>query len=369
MSKRKHLIFAGTFDHLHIGHKKMLEKAFELAERVAIGITSDEMVRGKAFGESIEKMEDRRLKVEAYLKENSLIERAEIFILHDIYGPAIEENTFDAILVTETTKKNAEKINTVRVMRGLRKLRVAVEPMVMAEDRKPVTSERIRAGEINREGKQYQISNIKGQKYLKLPEYLREELRKPLGTIIKSKIPNPKKQINSNFQIPNEKILRETARKVLKSIKSVKSIKQALVISVGDIVTISLLMIDFEPDIKVIDFRSRRSDIGKISNIKNQIAKIQIKYQKDEKKVINEPGTININAGRTIRNSTKNVIRDKNKQLIVVKGEEDLLALPAILFAPLGSIVLYGQIDVGIVMVTVTEEKKKQVKEIVEKFR
>ena len=54
--------------------------------------------------------------------------------------------------------------------------------------------------------------------------------------------------------------------------------------------------------------------------------------------------------------------------MIKVKGEEDLLALPAILLAPLHSIMLYGQMDMGIVMVEVTEEKKKEVMEILKKF-
>jgi len=43
-----------------------------------------------------------------------------------------------------------------------------------------------------------------------------------------------------------------------------------------------------------------------------------------------------------------------------VTGEEDLLALPAIVLAPLGSVVLYGQYDKGVVINEVTEELKKK---------
>jgi len=56
------------------------------------------------------------------------------------------------------------------------------------------------------------------------------------------------------------------------------------------------------------------------------------------------------------------------KQLLIVKGEEDLLALPTILLTPLHSVVLYGQIDMGVIMVEVTEEKKRQVEDIIKKF-
>ena len=54
---------------------------------------------------------------------------------------------------------------------------------------------------------------------------------------------------------------------------------------------------------------------------------------------------------------------------IKIQGEEDLLALPAILLAPLGSVVIYGQKDLGVVVVEVTEEKKEEVKKIINLFQ
>ena len=44
------------------------------------------------------------------------------------------------------------------------------------------------------------------------------------------------------------------------------------------------------------------------------------------------------------------------------------MVLPAILVAPLSSLVLYGQYDLGVVAVKVTEEKKIEVWEVVKKF-
>jgi len=52
----------------------------------------------------------------------------------------------------------------------------------------------------------------------------------------------------------------------------------------------------------------------------------------------------------------------------VIKGEEDLLTLPAILLAPLGAIVIYGQKDVGAVVVEVTEEIKQKISNIINQF-
>ena len=48
---------------------------------------------------------------------------------------------------------------------------------------------------------------------------------------------------------------------------------------------------------------------------------------------------------------------------IVVRGEEDLLTLIAVLYAPETAFVVYGQPHLGIVVVKATSEKKAQVKE------
>lgn len=53
---------------------------------------------------------------------------------------------------------------------------------------------------------------------------------------------------------------------------------------------------------------------------------------------------------------------------IVVEGEEDLAAIPAVLNAPLGSVVVYGQPHEGIVMVRVDEDAKQKFLEILKRF-
>ena len=53
---------------------------------------------------------------------------------------------------------------------------------------------------------------------------------------------------------------------------------------------------------------------------------------------------------------------EKNEHThIVVEGEEDLLTLIAVLYAPENAFVVYGQPHSGIVVVKVTSEKKAQV--------
>jgi len=54
---------------------------------------------------------------------------------------------------------------------------------------------------------------------------------------------------------------------------------------------------------------------------------------------------------------------------IIVNGEEDLATLPAILYAPVGSVVVYGQPNEGSVLVHVTSERKKHIEEFIKKMK
>jgi uncharacterized protein (UPF0218 family) len=62
-------------------------------------------------------------------------------------------------------------------------------------------------------------------------------------------------------------------------------------------------------------------------------------------------------------------IQDQEKNsLIIVEGEEDLMGFPAVLLAPDGAAVVYGQPDVGIVWIPVNDENKKIARELLEQM-
>ncbi len=50
-------------------------------------------------------------------------------------------------------------------------------------------------------------------------------------------------------------------------------------------------------------------------------------------------------------------------------GEEDLLTLVAILVAPAGSIVAYGQPEIGIVLVRISEDKKDEIQALIDRMK
>jgi len=153
---KKHYDWAaigGTFDRLHKGHKTLLRRAFELGEKVLIGLTTTEMVKHKPDWENIASYEEREAELEKWLDSEGYIGRYIIRPLHDVYGPSITMPELQLIVVSEETCPVAKEINEIRKDNGLPLMHIAVLTMVMAEDQISISSTRIRAGLIDRDGR------------------------------------------------------------------------------------------------------------------------------------------------------------------------------------------------------------------------
>ncbi|MCD6529943.1 phosphopantetheine adenylyltransferase [Candidatus Bathyarchaeota archaeon] len=143
----------GTFDEFHKGHRSILKKAFEVGEKVIVGLCTDEFVKKLGKPHIVDPYEVRLKNLKTFLKENGLLERAEIIPLNDPYGPTINDEEIEVLIVSEETAPTAYKINELRRRRGLKPLEIIVVNMVLAEDEKTISTTRIRKGEIDREGR------------------------------------------------------------------------------------------------------------------------------------------------------------------------------------------------------------------------
>lgn len=328
-----HVVLGGTFDHFHKGHEALLVKAFEVGKKIVIGIAEEELYKNKFLSETIESFAVRKKSVSEFLKKKGWLSRAKIISFSHFTGGADKEKNIEAIIVSRETYQNSLKINELRKKNRLPELKIIIISDVLAEDGQMISSERIRTGEIDKQGKKFEIRNSKFEnKELKMPESLRPALQKPLGKIFKNE----------------ESLLRR-----------IDTSKHTLIIAVGDIIVDSLLKNDIDPDVKVIDLRSRRVRTDLFT---------EHRLVKKGPSLINNPGTVNLKTAEIIKEKIKLALYKKEKSWIVVEGEEDLLALPAILFAPIGSLVLYGHWEHGIIAVEIDEKIKNKVKIIIEKF-
>lgn len=150
--KFKLVAVAGTFDILHLGHKVLLNKAFEVGEKVIIGICSDKMVKNMKKPHPVNPYLKRKKKLLEFLKNLSYKNRAKIVQIEDPYGPAIIDKKIEAIVVSEETEYRAYEINKIREKNGLPLLEIISIKMVKAENGGLLSTSRIRKGEIDTEG-------------------------------------------------------------------------------------------------------------------------------------------------------------------------------------------------------------------------
>lgn len=169
---------------------------------------------------------------------------------------------------------------------------------------------------------------------LVLPEELRSDLKNPLGRLCKG---NGVECINAMGGELN------AARKIA---------------AVGDMTAFYLLESGIQPDLIIVDHKTKRMQTPE--HIKQSL--MLDSYKTIE--VVNPPATLTSDLMDVISKTLSSNERIK----IVVDGEEDLATLPVILYAPLGSVVIYGQPNEGSVIVNVTPEKKEQIKNLMNKM-
>ena len=131
-------------------------------------------------------------------------------------------------------------------------------------------------------------------------------------------------------------------------------ISSKFLISVGDETTNNLHSKNIYPNISIIDNLIQR----KIHNNKI-IHNNEFNNAENVLFTKNPPGTITDELWETIDIAIKKATNDDLKQLIVVKGEEDLAVLPCIVMAPDNAVILYGQPNEGLVFLNVFEVKKR----------
>lgn len=325
MKKYDLIVCGGTFDLLHKGHKKFLQDILNLSDKVLLGITSDIYI-AKFKDRQIERLDVRKSAVESFLDSIGSKDRVEIVSINQAYEPLLtSEFSPRAIAVTNQTEQTAIEINKKRKELSLPELEIIVLPMEKAEDGELISSTRIRNGEINRDGRLYVRRSWLSQSLI-LPQSLRSTLQKPFG-------------------------------KVLSSIPS--GLNPEKVITIGDVTTQKFNQKKIGQFLSIIDFQvNRKKRFEKLSELgfADDIKTIEVE---------NPPGSI----VPQLLTAVQKAFESKEKQVILVKGEEDLAVLPVLLVAPLGHSIYYGQPNVGLVEVKVTEDSKEKVYDLVSKFQ
>jgi uncharacterized protein (UPF0218 family) len=133
------------------------------------------------------------------------------------------------------------------------------------------------------------------------------------------------------------------------------------ILAVGDVVSYHLREAGHRPAVAVIDGRTEREAVD------DEIRKV-LSDPERRRDVANEPGTLGEPLLSALADAVADYDTDADPVTIVVDGEEDLATLPAVLAAPTGATVVYGQPGEGMVRVAVTADSKTEMRSLLERM-
>ena len=166
-------------------------------------------------------------------------------------------------------------------------------------------------------------------------------------------------RLKSRLKVPHGTLYAGSGRKTMDMLKSAPDWgSPEKIISVGDITTCNLIESGILPDICIVDHLTCRAAVS--DEVKKRIR--HPAYH--EVTVKNPAGTITTDLVTAITDA----MQCERPIRIFVQGEEDLAVMPAVVLAPLSSIVIYGQPSSGCVLIKVTSEKKKEIRELLKQM-
>jgi pantetheine-phosphate adenylyltransferase len=144
----------GTFDEIHAGHRELLTRAFSLGRLVLVGVSSDNFAASKKGQNKLRhKFESRVDRLVKFIHDEFGDVNFEIKELNDDFGPTSTDKNIQALIVSEETEPKGHEINKIRSRKGFDSLAIITVTMLKADDGLPLSSSRIRYGEIDRYGR------------------------------------------------------------------------------------------------------------------------------------------------------------------------------------------------------------------------
>ncbi len=156
------------------------------------------------------------------------------------------------------------------------------------------------------------------------------------------------------LKIPLGKLLTGQPEEAISQLgRLVKEKKPPRVITVGDIVSREALEAGIPVNLRIVDLKTMRQPVES-----------EPRPSKNTYRVRNPPGVITDESLETIKKAM-----GVKEALIIVEGEEDLLAIPAVLETPDQSLVVYGQPLQGIVVIVTTDSVRTEVRAMMTRMK
>lgn len=131
MKKYDRVCLGGTFDNLHVGHKRLLREAvMRCGKSLTVGVTDKNMIKNKILWELIKPVEDRIKDVREFLMSTESNLEYRVVPIKDPFGPAIDDSSLTCIVVSEETIRGGKKINEIRRSKGMKELEIVTIDLI-----------------------------------------------------------------------------------------------------------------------------------------------------------------------------------------------------------------------------------------------
>jgi uncharacterized protein (UPF0218 family) len=228
----------------------------------------------------------------------------------------------------------------MRLQNHLQPLEVIEVEHLMAEDGEPLSSSRIRKGEIDRTGMPW-IPNSVREGRINLTPAVEAELKDPFGQLI----PGPE----ADPSIAMSEVISRI------------EFEWGPVIAVGDVTVLALQDLGRPADIALVDGLTRREPWEGAEGIDPSAYDGVLQCE-------SPAGSLTPSLLEACEHAVSSWMDDGTTHLIEVVGEEDLAPLILHPLAPLGSVVLYGQPGRGVVVRWCSEDSKQRCRKLLHGF-
>ena len=329
-------LIGGTFDRFHTGHLSLMAAGLSKCSSIEAWITSDRMAHSK--DPRVNSWDARVREMKEALEEDA--SRVTFHVLDDNHGPAPAHADATAIVCTDETRDECEKINRLREGSDLSPLHIISVAHVAAWDGESISSSRIRAGEIDRDGQPWIPETIRRGRAILTPQ-VEAELKQPFGQLFSGPEDDPCVAMTE----------------VLAHVEW----DSGPIIAVGDVTVRTLQDLNRPADIALIDGLTRREPWEGADTIDSSLYGRTLRCS-------SPAGSLTPSLLEACEQAMDSWKEDQVTHLIQVEGEEDLAPLILHPLAPLGAVVLYGQPGKGVVVRRCGEDAKQRCRRLLSDF-
>jgi uncharacterized protein (UPF0218 family)/phosphopantetheine adenylyltransferase len=259
-----------------------------------------------------------------------------VHALEDTFGPAPTHIQADSIVATPETIGMCHAINEQRQTNGLAPLEIIEVMHLKGIEGGIISSSAIRNGGMDSEGHPWMKKSLR-ESTLKMAPALDSELKTPMGTLFAGPEDDPEVAMTAALDGMPPHV--------------------NLLIAVGDVTTKTLLEMGITPDLALIDGMTKRSKLEPEHLVNPEAFEHRLEAN-------NPAGLLT----PSLCSALQTALRTEAPLLLEVDGEEDLAPLVIHCFAPLGTVVLYGQPRTGVVMQITTLAVKERCRNLINLF-